>query len=218
MDFQRDLCYYTQAMGRHYIICYTDLPYDIINIIAEYTEVYREDHLKPYDFGIQLSTFQDEAIEMWMKLQKGQISIVGAPRRYGRTTAIAVYLIKKEIECKENKIQSPPLITVLCTSLMSRHYLEYTYRKLKQQLNEPWMLRDEVYERLMMPWFITEDRDTHYETLIIDDSDCFNPVELGKYTTKSDQVILMFTRDDDVKHTIKSLENHNQSIHPGSRF
>lgn len=141
LSFESDLCYYTITQGRKLLYDNTNISSSVIDIILQYSAVYRQDHNQEYKFTSK--PLHDDLIQHLLQepINNNRISIVTMPRRiYGKTEMCINLLIKKEIECKEQNKSCKILVYNISsncrTEFVKRH------QALRVSLNEAWMMKD----------------------------------------------------------------------------
>jgi hypothetical protein len=143
VDFDKDLCYYTLEKGRTFIFNSTTLPSVIVNIVLDYSAIYRDDHMSPYVFTVNDThkSFLEELVQP--RTNENRITCIATDRRGGRSTLLMQYLLYKEIECKESGISFNA--RVISTGSRSSAARSGSLQKLRSDTKERWMVRDTLH-------------------------------------------------------------------------
>ena len=139
LDVDRNLCFYTRNRGKELLFHNTHLPKEIINLIVEYTDNYRND-----DLPVECNSNYKSIIYYTVRYISFHIHlvtiIIGKNEQELNKLAIKI-LLQLEIDYKKNYFPKKPQ---RCTLMLTNSVDKFVnnYKQAKNDLNEPWMLKD----------------------------------------------------------------------------
>ena len=140
LSFDTDLCYYTLNQGRKFLHDYTNMSSDPIEIILQYSAIYRKNHKQGYRFfSTKFKTLIKHLLSRSINLNK--VSMISIPNRFDIIEIVINLLLFKEIECK---INNKPYNILISTG--HKTIFREKYQALRISLNETWMLKDTIVD------------------------------------------------------------------------